>query len=443
MMAKRQTSYDKWVMAALVLIPLRTFAVKFIFNVLMAHVLSVALYSDFIIALKAFFLFIPLILLGTHISSTRFLALHLNMHKLSTAADYIRWNINLIIRSSAILIAGLILLLGWMAVLHYLHLKDFHSYHLTIYLLFLAPLGAVATLLAAYLASNNDLVLYNLLYNSACYGLFIVLTLIVVHWCHAIWSYASLWWLTLAVFTLLTLIEMGLIYWRLPHRLMKVSGYIRQKHANLDTVLWQKISLRLCFNQLVFSVLCVVDLYAVRFYVSDDLATNQYAALLTISSLIWLMGAAIYSKIGPAVSVSLKNQQFVSLRRTVYYCHMTNLVGTTSIGLLLIYCWRTWLGFFGQVYVTMDSYWALLILVLGYYLGTFANVSIAILKYSGGELWLIYIGLAELTLMVGSAIVLTPRYGMIGAALASSVAIVGAGLASMVLARRKLTSCIG
>ena len=89
----------------------------------------------------------------------------------------------------------------------------------------------------------------------------------------------------------------------------------------------------------------------------------------------------------------------------------------------IIYFSHPILNLFGPEYATHTSVTALIILMLGYYCTTFACTAIQLLSDSENSIWLIHISAIEIIIITISALILVPRYGIIGAAFASAISL--------------------
>lgn len=421
----------------LIFIPFVTYLAKYLFNMLLAQSMSIENFGDFSIALKTFNLFSALILLGTATSAKRFLAEYLRAHDQATSLHYVHWNLRLISRFSIFFIVLLAILCLGMIFLHFFNLKDIATYHITFYLLFLAPLGALSLLLSSYLQCNGNSIWSNIFSQSGQYIFYAFVLWLAVYFYHPELTNKTLWLLSLSVFSTLTLAEIVIIALYFPKGFLKAACAFRGFSINHILPEWQKSAHRLIANQMLFLVLCTMDLYAVKFCTSNKADVGHYAAVLTISGLLYLLSISVYSPMSSSVSHLLGVKDYESLQKIVNKDSRVNFYVTTCAMLGIVLFGNPLLGLFGPNFATPTDYTALIILSVGYYLGSFTRAATQLLAYSGNELCLVYGSLLELGCITITAVVFTLLYGIIGAAIASSITILLKSFGYITVARQR------
>lgn len=419
----------------LVLIAFLGYGINYIFNLILSHNLSNGLYGNFTLALKTLNIFSFCILLGTASSAKRFLSEYLSEHDQTDSSDYIRWNLKFIARSVIIFLSLLTTLLIVIIALHLFQIKHIASYHLSVYLLFITPLCALSTLIASYLECNDNIILYNLI-NYGKFFLFSILILAVVYFFHPTFNNLLLWIITLAVYGLLCCIECILAAIYLPNDIVRTLLRFTKPLASNASKIWEKTSLRLALSQLIYLITSIIDLYAVKFF-TNKTAIDQYSAVLSISGIITLVSGSIFSLLVASLSFDMKNQKYASLQEALNRTNRKNFLVLFFMTFFIIYFGHFILSLFGPGYDTKMSYNTLIILTLGYFFSTFCYGAIQLLSYSGHAIWVVYVSLAEIIFIIFFAILLTPAYGIIGAAFASILTLTASTIAYIFIARWK------
>lgn len=411
-------------MSLLVLIPFLAYGARYIFNIQIAHLLNIELFGDFTLALKTFGIFSAVILLGTGTSAKRFLSAYFKAHDQASSLHYIHWNLRLISEFSLIFITALTSLCLTMVLLHVFDIKSIETYHITFYLLFLAPLGALSMLMASYMQCNGNTIFSNIFSQGGQYAVYSLLLWGMSFYYDGNYTNATLWAISLTVLIILNICEALVIALYFPRSFLKKIFAFKEYRKIPVQPSWQKTAHRLILNQLIFLITCAVDLYAVKFFSHNShIAVGQYSAILTIAGLLWLLSISIYSTLTSSISYLLSNNNLPALQRMVNHQNLINILMTSIAAFCLVYWGRDLLNTFGPHYATDTSYTALVIVTLGYYFGSFARASTSLLSYSGHEVYLVYGSFCELAMITISASVLTYFYGIIGAAIASSLTI--------------------
>ena len=163
----------------MVVIALFGIACKCVFNVTLSHLLGHAMYANFSLGFQTLSFCSLVILLGTSSADEIFLANYLQNNEYSSAQKYAIWSIRTILRNSKWYLIFLAVIATIMILSGQSHAKDLKSYHITFYLIFLAPLVALKSLSVSALQCNKNLIMYNLLIRSAWFIIFISILSIV------------------------------------------------------------------------------------------------------------------------------------------------------------------------------------------------------------------------------------------------------------------------
>jgi|GEM_PF-1196299 O-antigen/teichoic acid export membrane protein len=406
----------------LILIAILAFFAKYVFNVLLTHVLPAGSYGSFSVGLKMFVLFSALLPLGSAVAAKRFLSKYINQKDEDQASSYIRWNFYVLLIASVIFLLVLAGVIGILKGLQIFDGRALSSYHIVFYLMFLSPLGAFALLLGNYLQCNNNIVFYNIVSQMGKYFFYILTMLLTTYVLKLVYNYDILWTMTLSVFCCVSLLAILLLAFLLPGKIFqKVCSWRRTKTPSVRD--WRTTSFHLAINQVLFFVLMAVDLLVAKILVADSARVDQYAAVIMLASFAWVISVSIYSVLPAQISSHIEKTQTTApeiLQGKINQVNIINLLLTLLLGTLAIVFSRPIIGAFGPTYYNAVSQWAFIILVVGYLLGGFSRPAAAVIAYSGNEMWMIYLSIGELIMITVTAVVLTLLYGIVGTAIAAA-----------------------
>ena len=408
------------------LIPLFSYAIKYAYNVLLAHLLKGGLYGDFTIGLKTLIFFSSLMLLGTATTSKRFLSAYLQKHNEATQLDYVRWNLRLIAKSFIFFMSCLIVLVIVMMLLHVFSYKEFTGYHIAVYMVFLSPLYAVASLLIIYTECGDNVYWYNLLSRNGIPIVYILVFLVEYFVFSSHFSNVTLWLISLITLFILNIISLILAFFYLPNIVFKnIVGL--NKIFSYDIVVsseWNKASKHFIISENLFIIVNIISLYIIKLCASDTFAVNEYAVIVAIGIFVWTISGCIAARLEPVIYSCFKENNKKNLQKYLNQCSWMNFLVSSCATVLLIYFGKDILRTFGADYSTPALSEALIILLLGYYIGTFGQLANRLLALSGNEVWLIYITIVELTLIVVLGVMLTIKYNVTGMVIAETITII-------------------
>jgi O-antigen/teichoic acid export membrane protein len=417
---KEVRRYDSTIMHLIAFATLG-YLLKYLLNVVLARYLTPSLYGDFNIAIRVLTIIMTCVLLGTHHSAKRFFSSYWNAKDEVNCQKYIDWNIKTV--SFSILICVFIAASSFivMHVLHYLHIKDIRSYHLTIYMLWIAPLASIFTLLRSYLVCEDHLVFQQALRNIKKL-MYIIFILVMFEFFKVPTDNYMLAIIVFLSFALLILVELVFISKRTPllyKSLLRAFPVKFNYHGNQE---WKSVSFRLALSSLIFLLVCVTDLIIVEVISPDRNAVGMYAVALTIASSILVIPTNIYSSVKVIInrlSHTNKGRQqielFIRQLNRVSLCTMLVLAGLifSFSKLLLLH--------FGTVYAEAEP--ALRILVVAFMLIAYSKSAAVVLTYSDHEADLLKISAVDLALLIVLGIILTYYDGIVGTAIATTISV--------------------
>ena len=419
----------------LILVSILIYMINYGLNIFLARILDKGLYGDFVIATKTFVLVASLLMLGTGASAKRFLSKYLRMSKEQQAAHYISWTLRMILLSSSIFLIALLIFLILLITLHLFNIKALSSYHLAMYMLFIAPLGSLALLSANYLQCNNNVHWYNFLRTSAESILLIGLFIVVFYFFGFSINIKSIWIIVFFAFIFLIAFEASVLFFKLPKN---VVWKTLQPKETFQKKKWYTTAFNLIIMQVVSLLAATTDLYIVEIFTRNEVEVDQYAAILTISGLLYVVYCSVYKFISPRVSYCLASNQKNVLQKYINDANVINVLVVSLTFILLAWFGQPLMNQFGEHYATPHTYIALLITLSAYYIGSYNRPSILLISYSGQEKFLLIISFIQFALLIILGIPLTQQYDILGAALSLAISNAFRMIACVIIVNRRL-----
>lgn len=405
-----------------VLLAVVGYAAKYALNILLAHHLSSRLLGDFNIALRALGLLTSFALMGTHTASKRFVSHYLQHHRKDMLEDYIIWNFRLIRITFVLCVVVAISSYLVMHALHIWHIKDIRDYHLAIYMLWVAPLAALWTLLSSYLLCANYPILYQIFQNTKNI-LYIVLFSFLVIWLKIALDRDLLFLLIGTSILLLCILELVVIIKKTPFLFTLIRRACSMKKPRRVHPDWMRVSFRLICSGLIFVLICAMDLIMVKLIVPADNAAGLYVVALTIASFVFVIPQNLFTLIKTKMSrLMMTKSGHRRIERELRTLNRFSLMTILLFGGGILCFSKALLLHFGGIYLEAET--ALLILVFGFMIGAYAHAATAVLAYGGYEKILLRVSIIEFTVFIILGIVLTYCFGIIGTAIATMLTMV-------------------
>lgn len=407
-------------------IALIAYAIKLYFNILLARHVRPGLYGDFNVALKSAMVVGGLILLGTQTSAKRFLARYIREKNFTSASEFLRWNARVYFFISAAIFFLLCIVAIVIVTLHLNDVRSFNKYSMYIYFLWFAPFIALSNMIIGFMMCNENIFAASIYEKAMLYLIGIVFLLIATYGFDIIFDNFNLWLIGLYTFLILLFCEIiFLLFGRNRRRLFaNVFLLFKAKRGKIsDRGLWWKTSIHLMLNNIVFLIVTVIDLYIVKIFAPHRSDLDHYAAMIVIASLLWSVSFICYNFIIPRVSYLFEVER--NMQETQSIINRTNcvcfLICAIIFVLFVVFC-KPILSIFGDHYP--GAYIPFIVLTVGYYIGTFSKPAVPLIAYTGNELWFLGVSILEFIILLAVGIPLTIFYGIIGAAIGSTVAIV-------------------
>ena len=412
------------------------YACRYIFNVFLAGHIEAHLYGDFSLALQVVFVVGSIALLGTNVSATRFLASYISEDQKERIHHFIAWTIQLVrVPFILCLIAGA-LTLALISTLHFLKLYDLSKHHIVVFMLWVAPTAAISILLGSFLLCSNRPILSFILVNAGPIVLMLGLLAVTTTQTDIQITEINLSFIIFFAFFILAVYETILLTRNLPGFL----GYLQLKEEQVESPLkseWLKTSKRMIVNKTMVLIAASLDLIIIELLVPNESAVGHYAAIITISGIIWLIPKGGLQIIKPKISTLTKTPDGKSLLQN--HLNVANVLIVAACLLITTYIVvfaETLLGHFGEGFKVAKT--PLLIVAISSFFGAISRVSASLLAFSGRELLLNYVNYIDLAIMLIAGAIFTYFWGILGTAISFAIAVSAKSIVSIWLVRRSL-----
>lgn len=412
---------------------------RIFFNVFLARHLSSALFGDFSVALSVFNIISACMLFGTVTSSLRFFSGYLKNNQYELASKYVSWNLRIVLVSSFIFLFLLALFSIIILGLHLFHIHDIREYHLVVYFLWLAPIGALSLLLTTYLLCDRNIYI-GAFFGSAGFYFFGFLLLIPAIYLFDIKLRSEgLWLLMCCIMFFAVIIQSIILMLRMKALFANSINNIfnsapSDKHHERE---WWRVSLRLIFNQLIFQIISALDLLLLEIIDPSKAVVGHYAAALSVSALIWLTQQSIFQFIVPQVSSLIgSNAGKGQLQELLNKTQLINIISNLILIMIIVLLTNPILNIFGAEYISAKI--PLWVLLGSTFVAVLSTSAPKLLANSGNELCLLKISIYQLMTMIIAGPVLIYFYSSTGAALTVLVTIIVRAITSIYYVRTRM-----
>lgn len=394
---------------------LTAFCLRYLLTVYLTNRLTPEFYGDFSIALRILSLVATVSLLGTSTSLHRYFSRYYREGQQQQAIDYLDWNLRFIMPPFLVSAGFGLVLFVVMLVLHVAGINALDNYHLAVYMFWIAPLAAICILLLSVLVGIGKTRLSTFMRNILRGLLFLVFFLVGIE----VFDLArSTLFVVLAIF-LVYLVILATQLFSLSNFIKPVFQGLTKKADNNVSASWRKLSLRLAYSNVIYLIVCSLDLLIVETIHPHEASVGYYAAVMVLTSLLPGIAATAYLTLRPDVSHLLDTDR-EQLRARLMRNNLICILLLLALSSILVVFGKPILAVFGSAYVHV--YPVLLMSTLGILVICLTTPSTMLLAYSGNEKILMKVNTLELILLVVSGVVLTYFFSIMGMAVATLIA---------------------
>lgn len=404
----------------LFILSLLTYASKCALNLFLAHHLARDIYGDFSVAIRLLSVMVTLTLFGTDIGSQRFFGKFINTGQHTNATAYVAWNFKLLTITFSVAITIALLSSIIMVGLHTLGLNNINNYHLAVYSLWLVPLAAIVSLLSSYLLFSEHLYLATILSKALKYSVQLVLFLSSIFFLQPVLSNLNI--ALILLITFLSLLVIAMVSFNQEIASILQLGLQQAHQTSLDQN-WLKTSGHLIANTLLVGLLAAIDLLIIEMFGFNEVMVGDYAAILTIVGILWVIPTGILQGLKPQFSTLLSTPEGIQLlEKKLIDTNRITIGACIFLGTGIILFAKKLLGLFGPDYTHAST--ALIIMATGVTLSCIGRIITTVLVYGGYEKLVVRWTTICILILVGFGIPSTYYFGTNGIATVSAFVLI-------------------
>lgn len=410
------------------------YLLKMLLNLFLARHLPANLYGDYSVAIRVLTILVTLSLFGTNIGVNRFFAKYLHLNERATATTYLAWNIKLL--GITFLIAFILATASFslMLALHYLNIQDLNQYYLAAYILWLVPFAAIGTLMASFVLTSNRILLSSFYKSPFKYLVELILFMIVVLYIDPELNNLSIIFVLFLSFILIIMISTLSISDEIL--ILFRQGFKHSVSTSLSQKDWLKTSSSLIANNIIFTVSCTLDLFAVELFAAKQSHVGYYAAALSIVSILWLIPTNAYQGLKYRLAVLFAKDHREELQYRLNRINAIVFSVVIILILLIAFFANSILSYFGPEYVKAEQ--ELIILAIASGIACIGHVAPVLLVFAGYENQVLKWSFIELLLMLILVFPATYYFDILGTAVSTAAIMLIKPIATVLIARKKL-----
>ena len=427
---------EKRIAVTLLILGISSYFLGYFFNAFISRCMTPELYGDFSIMFRSIAVISLFLLLGTNISSVKYLSIYFDSGTTDNINSFIRWNLKLIFKTFAICFILFILFYLVLIFLHVITIKNYYTYHYSVYALWLAPFSAFCMLLSSYLLGNKLNCLSFFFNKMAVYFFLIIFLLVFVFIFELSIQFYHILLFLFIIFLLIIIIELILlnkvlkkhnVNIKLKTNLFSIftitSMNLNNRNYSINTNTlgykfesencrkWFTDSLRLTPVQMIYTLLCFIDLLIIEWIHPSEYATGYYAAMFTIVNILWVVPGSVTLFLAPRITPLIERKKYKELQRIVNTANYINLPILILILFSIIYFSNFLLAFFGSGYSSAQI--PLIVLSIAYFFIGISLSSARVLIFLDSKA-ILFINALELIFIISISPVLTYYFGILG-----------------------------
>lgn len=392
---------------------------KLILHLFLANNMLPVFYGDYNIAMKCLKMFMVLSVFGTN--TPIFLSKYIKTHKQKTAAIYVAWNLKLIIKSFSITIFIATLSTLCLIAVHYSKFIDMREYHLVLLMLWVSPIAAICLLLRSYALSNKQVYIAALFPNMVSVLQILLFATVILYLKLGL---SNLLVVAVILFSYIFVALMSFFFLDKKILLLLIEGYKNIKRINkIVESRWFTTSSKLIVSNMTYSLITMADLLVVKIFAANRAGVGHYAAILLVTSSIWLIPKRVFLSLRPHYSTLMLTHEGQTKLHSMFdkpAATVTLIIILVCAGIILLS--KQLLALFGPTYPAAHS--TLIIMTLFVGVSAILRTDKAVLlSYSGYERFVLMVNVIELVLVLVTTIPATIYYGIMGTAIATGLVI--------------------
>ena len=397
-------------------VAIMTFALSYGLNVVLARHLPTEMYGNLVFAFRLLGAVAALSLLGTGTSSTRFLARYLNYEATDSIESFLRWNTRLIrwplLASVAIGITTCLAMFCG----DIIGLRNIDSYHLAVFMLWIAPLFSIVLLLAAYILCANHPIVSTVSSQITLFAIQLALFSLLLIVLQTQSTELLITGVMAGSAVVAILIQLAFLHRATPVRIADLwprrGGRPREANAK-----WLSVSLWLIVGQLIARAGLLLDVTLLEVVPGDEMELGYYGAALSITYLLFIVPRATLAPLASRVSTLLDSPETLGeLQAELGRVVRVNAALVIGLGAPIVWFSKELLSFFGTGYESAQM--VLFISVATAFVASLGSAALTVASRSDMEKRLLGIYATDLLVLLVVGAILVGPFGMTGVATA-------------------------
>ena len=390
------------------------FLIKYSMQAYLASHMPASIYGDFNLALRTLMVASTLLLVGTHVSTRKYLGSYLHSKDI-IASHYISWNLRFIGKFMAVCLSLSFGLFFLMCVIHFIDLYHLSRYHIALFALLISPIAAFSLLFTNILLSAQHVFLATLFKNTAEYVLLFIFFYVGIYFLKIPMNHFSSLSVLFCSYLTLFVIEGYFTFKKVPQ--------IRNKEIKNSCLphkfkkKWRSTSLQLMSNSISMMLVNYLDIMLIEVLLTNEAVVGYYAAAITVSSFISVLPLAVYQKARSKLGQLLADKKTSEIAQLFSHANRINFPITLISAIILAWGTPILLGHFGTQY--NKAYTTCLLLVANNVLYALRTPLCLYVSYHNEEKKLNISSAASLIILITLGIPMTLYFGITGTAAAT------------------------
>ena len=420
----------------LLLLVIAAYFASYSLNLILANMLEPVDYGDISLVLSVFMFCTPVILLGTEVSVVHYLPKYLSEKDFSHAHGFLRWSFELVfaIASLVFLVSSFVVFLSMIIASKEV---GFERWHIYVYSIWLIPIFGINIQFASLFQALKHSYL-----STSFNGLNgIVITALACMSMSIFWySYSGEWFgrdqlrfsvilIFATVFAVCALIQYLIGRRFVPKEVWDSEPLMRRPE-------WFSMSYKMLISGLIFTALMAIDIVMIRLLSKNQTDVGYFASIMVIAQAMYVFGGAVNMVVGPLVNEYASSNDRSHLQTVVNWMNFYKMIPGTLFFFIALIFGKDLLALFGKGFPA--AYESLVVLSIGVYVGLAFNAAGTLMVYSKHQMLNFFISLSQLVMIIVGDILVIPTFGLFGACVVFSSAILISSLARAFFVRKEM-----
>ena len=290
---------------------LLSYVIKFVLNAFLIHQLGEVLYGDFSLGFKMLLLVGGVLLMGTAVTSKRFLNEYMDDDTTSALTDYLSWNFRMIQRMTYFFFLAFMVFTLYLFILHYTKIHSIYEYPYTVYFVWFSPLAAITSLLASYFGANQHIIKSILFRDILINLLMLILFFVCVHLMDLKLNALQVLLVIFFSYLLILITELVTMKSTMPRLYRHIPMALFGRNREYKTE-WSHLSKRL-FISSIFLTLVDISAMIILALFADKQDLGLFSAMMILFGFFWTFNLCMSHFFVPNIAPLVRKGQLSEL----------------------------------------------------------------------------------------------------------------------------------